>query len=144
MVLGKGLGGEEIERAGFGILRQRVEDGEVVAECLAAGGGGGDDDVFAPGYFFPGFELMGVELADASFCKDRLERRAYVGGDRAGIGLTRGLAAQGRDRRVGLSGPGFELREGFFEGPILADERITRRGRSRVDEVKRKDWWWAE
>ncbi len=48
LVLGEGLGGEEVERLRRRVLEDGIEDGDVVAEGLAAGGGG-DDDAVAPG-----------------------------------------------------------------------------------------------
>ena len=38
LVLGERLGGEEVEGAGVGVFEDGVEDGQVVAEGLAAGG----------------------------------------------------------------------------------------------------------
>lgn len=47
MVLGEGLGGEEVEGAGLRVFKDGVEDGEIVAEGLAGGSGGDDHDVLA-------------------------------------------------------------------------------------------------
>ena len=115
LVFGKGFGGEEIESAGLGVLGQRVEDGQVVAERLAAGGGCGDDDVRAGADLFPSLKLMGVEFPDALLGEDCLERLADIGGNGAGVGLTRRLASYCCDRRTRLGGPGFELLDGFLE-----------------------------
>jgi hypothetical protein len=47
LILGQGLGGEEVHGPRAGVVEQQIEDRQVVAECLAAGGRRDDDDVAA-------------------------------------------------------------------------------------------------
>ncbi len=64
LVLRKRLGGKEIERARRGVILQRLEDRQVVAECLAARGGGDDDRVASRQRMLERLGLMAVESGD--------------------------------------------------------------------------------
>ena len=66
LIGGEGLGGEEVERAGGGVLRDRIEDREVVAERLARCGRRDDDDVPAHGHRLVRGRLVGVRRLDAA------------------------------------------------------------------------------
>ncbi len=65
LILGEGLGGEEVERAAGRVGEKGLEDGRVVAEGLATGSGGDDDDVVAGADVVDGLGLVGVKLVDA-------------------------------------------------------------------------------
>src|SRR5713226_1501489 len=64
LVLREGLGGEEVECAGVGIFKDRVQNREVIAERLAGSRWCDDNGVFSSAYGFGGGGLMGVEAAD--------------------------------------------------------------------------------
>ena len=65
LVLRERLGGKEVERAGAAVVQNGVEDGQVVAERLAAGGRGHDGDMLAVASRVDGFGLMRVEAIRA-------------------------------------------------------------------------------
>ena len=93
LVLGQGFGRKDVQRRGFRIPHQRFDDGDVVAERLAAGCGGDDDDV-AP---------LSGQLH--SFCLVSVERRYPYAPQRPpeGGGYRRiHLAVTGLPRRNGL------------------------------------------
>ena len=85
LVFGKRFGREQVERAGLGVFRQRVQDRQVVTECLPARRRRGNDDVLAAGNLLPGFELMRIKLPDPSGGEGRPQRRAHLGRKRAAV-----------------------------------------------------------
>jgi hypothetical protein len=66
LIFGQGFGGEKIHGAGAGIGEQQVQDGQVVAQRLAAGGGRDDHHVLALFDRLEGLGLVGIELLDAA------------------------------------------------------------------------------
>ena len=138
LIFGKRFRWKEVERAGLGVFRQRVQDRKVVAECLAARRRRGNDDVLAAGNLLPGFELMRIKLPDVSGREGRPQRRTHLGRNRATVRLASRLAPQRRDGRTRLLRPDFELFDRFLEGTILPRQRIARRRRIRIDKLKRK------
>ncbi len=62
LVLGQGLGGEEVEGVRSPIADESLQDGHVVAEGLAAGGGGSHYHVLAGPGGVDGLSLVDVEL----------------------------------------------------------------------------------
>ena len=75
LVLGKGLGGEEEQCAGIGIVVQRLEDGEQVAEALARGSAGGDEHVLPGQTKSQSLVLVAVELLDARLAEEVTQPR---------------------------------------------------------------------
>ncbi len=71
LILGQGLGGEEVEGAGVWIGQQGLQDRQVVAQCLARGSGRDDCNVPARQRGLHCLGLVGVETAQAP----RLARR---------------------------------------------------------------------
>ncbi len=61
LVLGKGLGREQIERPRGGIIEERLDHGEVVAERLARRRRRDDHDIAAPAYQAVALGLVGVQ-----------------------------------------------------------------------------------
>ena len=74
LVLGERLRRVEVERAQLRLRRQRVEDGEVERERLAARGPGRDDDVLPAARGRERLRLVGEERLDAPGSERRLER----------------------------------------------------------------------
>jgi hypothetical protein len=74
LVLRERLGRVEVERARLRRARERVEDGEVEGERLAAGRAGRDHDVLAARDRVPGRALMREQLLDPA----RRERFAHA------------------------------------------------------------------
>ncbi len=64
LVLGQGLGREEVDGPARGVADDGVEDGEVVAKRLARGRGRDDRDVPALPQGLPGAPLVGVQGRD--------------------------------------------------------------------------------
>jgi len=61
LVLGQGLGREEVEGTAALLRQERLHHGYVIAESLAAGRGSGYHHVFAPAGMVYGLGLMGIE-----------------------------------------------------------------------------------
>ena len=96
LVLGQGLGGEEVEGAGARVLQDRVEDGQVVAQGLP-GRGGGDDDGVAPGaHGVEGLALMRVGAVHAPQAHDVRQAGIEVLREIGVAGLLGREAAEGR------------------------------------------------
>ena len=85
LVLGQGLGGEEIERL-LMPTQHRVQDREVVAQGLTGGGRGGDHEVPAGLGQIEGLALVGVELCQAAVDQGLPQTRGQIGGE---VELTR-------------------------------------------------------
>jgi len=106
LVLGEGLGGEEVDGPAGRVVEDGIQNREVVTEGLPRSRGRHDDDVPAALEDLPGSPLMGIELLVALLLE---------GGEKAGIYARRvlGIAALlGRDmldRRDGV----------FFESHLL-------------------------
>ena len=66
LIFGEGLSGKQIKCARFGVSNEAAEDGQVVAEGLAASGRRDDDDVGALLEEAERFGLVGVELLDSA------------------------------------------------------------------------------
>ena len=66
LVLGQRLGGEQIEHAGVGLLHERLEHRQVVAQRLARRCRRDDDEVLALGHRLEGLGLVRVELFHAA------------------------------------------------------------------------------
>ena len=77
LVLGQGLGGEEIERLPA-LGEDRIQHRQVVAECLAGGGGGGHDHMPAGPGEVRGLPLVGVEPGDAALPQGLREPRVQI------------------------------------------------------------------
>src|SRR5262249_4392670 len=102
------LGRKQVEGARAGVLEQRVEDGDVVAEALPGRGGRGDDDV-ARGDGGQRLGLVGEQPDDAARGERggeaRIERGRHVGearpaaGQLAYVDEVRGDAAIGAPAR---------------------------------------------
>ena len=75
LILRQRLGRKEIQRARGGVLKNGVEDRQVVAERLARRGGRRDDDVAAGCDMRERFGLMAVELGDAAPFERGLQSR---------------------------------------------------------------------
>ena len=60
LVVGQGLGGEQVQRAGLGCLEHPIQDRQVVAQGLAARRGGDHDRVLARAHALPGRCLVRV------------------------------------------------------------------------------------
>ena len=82
LVLGEGFGWEEVERPGGWVGEKVVDDGQVVAEGLAAGGWGDYYDVLAAAGGLPAGGLMAVERIDAARAQRSHKRRVKLGGQR--------------------------------------------------------------
>ncbi len=79
LILGEGLGGEEIDGPRMRILEQGVEHRDVVAERLPRGGGSDDDDILAPLGGLDRRGLMGKESLDTSRLEHVDEARIDAG-----------------------------------------------------------------
>ena len=75
LVLRQRFGGKEIEGAGLGVAKHRLQDGQVVAGRLAGSGGCHDHEVCAGQRQSGRLRLVGVEPADPASC----ERLAQAG-----------------------------------------------------------------
>ena len=64
LVLGEGLGREEVEGAGLRLFEDLLQDGQVVAEGLAARRRGDEDDALALADQINGLGLVAVELTE--------------------------------------------------------------------------------
>ncbi len=110
LVLGEGLRREEIERAGRGVLEDRIDDRDVVAEGLPARRRSYDHGVLAGDGVADGGRLVAVGVFDAALAEGRQQpgievrgpcpvaRRALI--DAPDVGLGR-LAAKGGDHLFG-------------------------------------------
>ena len=112
LVLGERLGGEQIEHPRLGLLHQRLQHRQVVAERLAGRGRRDHHEVLALGHRVEGLGLVRVELLHPA----RLE-----GLDDPGI--------QRRRERGEHRGLGVEVPDGGDEGPRLE------RGQELVEEL---------
>ena len=86
LVLGEGFGWEEVERSGGWVGEKIVDDGQVVAEGLAAGGWGDYDDVFATACGVPADGLVAVERIDAARAQRSRKPGVELGGQREEAG----------------------------------------------------------
>ncbi len=90
LVLGEGLGGEEIEGARLRVIEDALDDGQVVAERLSGGGGGHDDDALPLHDGGQRLRLVRVEAIDAATgerlheTRVRGERKLGVAGGKLG------------------------------------------------------------
>ena len=91
LVAGERLRREEVERARVGVLEDRVEDGQVVAERLARRGRRDDDDVAAGDGEVVRVALVDVEAFDAAGGEGRGEPRVEPVGEVGIRRLERGL-----------------------------------------------------
>ena len=64
--MGQRLGREQVQRAGSGIVEQRVEHGQAVGQRLAGGSGGGQDNVLPRQRRLDRLGLVGVGLFDGA------------------------------------------------------------------------------
>ena len=115
LVFREGFGGEQVHRAGVGIGKDAVQDGQVVAEGFAAGGGSDDDDVLAGGGGFERIGLMRVEPFDAALGKRGAQDRLHGIRQVAVFAFAGGQAADGANRGIGGGHPLFEARERSFD-----------------------------
>ena len=65
LVLREGFGGEEVQRASVGVFKDRVQDGQVVAEGFSGSSGRDDDNVFSGVDGFRRGCLMSVRAVNA-------------------------------------------------------------------------------
>ncbi len=98
LVLGQGLGREEVEGPRRGVLQDGVEDRKVVAEGLAGGRRRHDDDVLAFLERLPARALVGEELGEA------LGRQGLAQGRVDVVGVVPERALLGRQVLDGLDG----------------------------------------
>ena len=89
LVLSEGLGREEVQRARGGVLGDRLERRQRVAQRLAGGGRRDDDDVLAGVDGVDGLGLMGVQRLDAALGQAAHDARV----EPVGHGRRRGLPA---------------------------------------------------
>jgi hypothetical protein len=94
LVLGQGLGGEEIQRARLRIFRQRRQDGQVVGQGLAAGRARGENDVSAAAGMGPGLGLMRIKGMDARRDQGLFDGSRQVGRQGNGGGGSAGRVRQ--------------------------------------------------
>ena len=66
LVLSQGFRGEEVERAGVGIVEEPVQDGQIVGQGLARRGGGDHQGVMSSQGKLCGLGLMAVGSGDAA------------------------------------------------------------------------------
>ena len=97
LVLRQGLGGEEVERAGLGVVEDGLDDWHVVAEGLARGRAGDDADVFAVKHLRDGLGLVGIKLADAALLQGLSQDRRDAVGPGCMARLARGPNLPGGD-----------------------------------------------
>ena len=102
LILRQRLGREEIERAGGGVLQDRVQHGRVVAERLSGRGRGDRDDVPSRQDVGEGLRLVGVELLDAAGRERPNQAVVGAGRVRAELGRDRRQPADGGDDGVRL------------------------------------------
>ena len=104
LVLAEGLGGEEPEGAGRRIVRQRLEDRQLVAEALPGRGGRHHADVAAGAHRVEGLRLVGVEGRDAALLQGPadpdVEPAGEGGGRRRAGGLDGMMEDAPRERRL--------------------------------------------
>ena len=101
LILGEGLGGEQIQHARLRLLHEGLEHGQVVAERLAGCGRRHHDHVLALGDGLEGPRLVRVELLDPAPAECLDEARVERGGKRrvdGGAGLE---VPDGGDERAG-------------------------------------------
>ncbi|SPF50822.1 hypothetical protein SBA4_4530003 [Candidatus Sulfopaludibacter sp. SbA4] len=121
LVLGERLRREEVHGAGAFVAEEQIQDGQVVAEGLAAGGGGDDDHVLAGFDVVEGIGLVDVEARDAALLEGRAQAWVDGGGDvREGAGGG-GLVVDGADGRIGLLMDGAEARDDDLERRLGGD-----------------------
>jgi hypothetical protein len=86
LILRERLGGEQVEGAGLGILKQRLKDRQVVAQRLTGGRTGDNDHVLAGQGSLDGRGLVGVERRGAA-----LPQRGHQSSGEAGrrVGVAR-------------------------------------------------------
>ena len=120
LVLGEGLGWEEVERPGGWVGEKVVDDGQVVAEGLAAGGWGDNDNVFAPACGMPAGGLMAVERIDAARAQRSCKRGVKLVGQRkqagrlSGQNFPSGHVAHKRRVETQVSDQRFDRHEGII------------------------------
>ena len=115
LVLGEGFGWEEVERPGGWVGEKIVDDGQVVAERLAAGGWGDHDDVFATACGMPAGGLVAVERIDATRAQRSRKRGIEFSGQRVESG------------RLGWQNlPGGYVAHEHRVEPQVADQRFDR------------------
>ncbi len=102
LVLCKGFGGEQVERAGVGIFQDGVQDRQVVAERFSGSGGGDDDDIFSGVDRFCCCGLMSVETANVFGGVSCGEVGMNPGGEVGPLGLARGEVADGGEDFAGV------------------------------------------
>ena len=104
LVLAERLGGEEEQGACRWILRERLEDGQRVAQRLARCGGRDHDDVLAGVDGLDGLRLVAVEGGDPAVLEAADDARVQPRGERGGDGLPGGeprvVLDRGRHRRL--------------------------------------------
>ncbi len=93
------LGRKEIERARVRIAHQRVEDGQVKAQALAARGRRRDDEGLLHRRDLERARLVRVESVDAARAKRPDERRVERLGQGSRARIARGVVALGREAR---------------------------------------------
>ena len=104
LVLGERLGGEEEERARLRLGGERLEDGELVAEALAAGRAGAHDDVVAGRQRVTGGGLMTVQRGHAGR-EERFAQRGRQVLRQFGVAASpRRLVRHGHDLLVAAAG----------------------------------------
>ena len=75
LVLGEGLGGEEVEGTSAPVGEECLEYGNVVGQGLAAGGAGGQDDMPTLPGGVDGQRLVAVQPVGAGTAQGRFQRR---------------------------------------------------------------------
>ncbi len=140
LVLGEGLGGEEVEGAGAGLGEEPAEHGQVVAEGFAAGGGGDDDDVLAAQRSLGSKGLVSVEALDAAPAECRHQARVNA---RWGLGVARGPGRQVSPMgdALGELGIGLELMQDSRQGHggiILQGPEWGKQGRDGAPNLARR------
>lgn len=91
LILSEGFGGEEVERPRLAVLKQSLQDWDVVAEGLPRRGGSGDRDVLPTAKSVDRLRLMHIGSLDTALAESVEERGVQVG---------RKVARQGRARRT--------------------------------------------
>ena len=80
LIGGKRLGGEQIQRSCVLVFQNGAQNGQIIAQGLAAGGGGNDDEVFLLLRQFKALGLMGIQPVNAPFAQHFLNAGIHAFG----------------------------------------------------------------